>query len=136
MDQTNEQKLEILAKKVLNKVSVDDTTRQKFGSVVLILMVISIILTLIRVIQECRKNKLYGLSIDDQSKLMQQEIRTVAIKKSLLNQYRLNRIMKKQMPPQDYREYGRQLKEAILEYGSDINTEDTVTIITALNANS
>lgn len=134
MNQLNSNpKLEILAKKVLSKVNIDNATKEKFGSVVIILMVISIILTLVRAIQECRKNQLFALDNNSQCKLIREEIKNISIKKNLLNQFRLNRILKQQMPKEDYKQYGKQLKNAILEYGSTIDEEDSSTIVNALN---
>jgi hypothetical protein len=49
-------RLENLAKKVLAKTDIPQD--DNYGSVMLILMVISIIISLVRVVQECQKNKM------------------------------------------------------------------------------
>ena len=48
-------KLREIAEKVLKRAHIPND--EKFGSVIAILMMISIILTVIRVLQECNKNK-------------------------------------------------------------------------------
>jgi uncharacterized protein YqeY len=51
--QIDDQKLKAIAQKVINNAGLAND--EKFGSVMAILMMISIILTVIRVLQECNK---------------------------------------------------------------------------------
>ena len=54
----NNQDLQKIAEKVINKVNIQSKDKEKFGSVIIILSVISILLTLIRVMQECNRSKI------------------------------------------------------------------------------
>lgn len=124
-------KLENLAKKVLSKTDIPDN--QNYGSVILILMVISIIISLIRVIQECNKHKLRNLDIIGQKNLMKSEIADISIRRTWLNQMRLNRIIKKHMSKEDYPKYGSQLKNAILDCGPDLTDDDAMALVNVIN---
>lgn len=126
-------KLENLAKKILAKTDIQNNINDNYGSVILILMVISIIISLIRVIQECQKNKLVNLNLADQKELMKSEISNISIKRTWLNQLRLNRIIKRHMSKEEYSKYGAQLKNAILDYGPELNDEDTTALVNLIN---
>lgn len=125
-------KLENLAKKIISKTDIPNDDNN-YGSVMLILMVISIIISLIRVIQECNKNKLKNLDLTGQRDLMKSEISNISIKRTWINQLRLNRIMKKHMSKEDYIKYGSQLKNAILECGPELTDEDTSALVNVIN---
>jgi|LakMenE18May11ns_1017448.scaffolds.fasta_scaffold9187854_1 hypothetical protein len=124
-------RLENLAKKVLAKTDIPQD--DNYGSVMLILMVISIIISLVRVIQECQKNKLANLDISGQKDLMKSEISNISIRKTWLNQLRLNRILKRHMSKEDYVKHGSQLKNAILECGPELDDEDTTALVNVIN---
>lgn len=129
--------LEKLAKKIISKVSSDTepkkTTEERFGSVILILMVISIIISLVRVIQECNKSKLSTLNNHNQASIMQEEIKNVCIKKTWLNQLRLSRIIRQNMSKEDNKKYGASLRDAILNSGSDITQKESLALVNAIN---
>ena len=95
----------------------------------MILMVISIILTLVRVIQECNKpdNKLSGV------KMLNSSINNICVKKTWWNQMRLSRIIKKQLSKEDYKEYGNDLKNAILDCGISLTEDESLTLMEASN---
>lgn len=122
-------KLEAIANKVIDKMNVEHTKR--YGSVILILMVIGIILSLIRVIQECNANKTVSLNTYEQNNFVCSEIRTVCIKKNIFTQWRLKKIIKQKLSPEDYKEYGLSLQKAIMDTGINITEEETSTLIEA-----
>jgi hypothetical protein len=124
-------KLENLAKKVLAKT--DMPQDDNYGSVMLILMIISIVISLVRVIQECQKNKLRNMNLSGQKELMKSEISNISIRRTWLNQLRLNRIIKKHLSKEDYIKYGSQLKNAILDYGPELNDEDVTALVNVIN---
>ena len=126
-------KLELIAKKVVNRLDSKYTNKDNYGSVILILMVISIILTVVRVIQECNNKKLFNLDRNDRNKIMKQQINTISIKRTWLNQIRLNRIVRQNMSKSDYNEYGEELKQAIMDVGSNLTEEESLTLMEAAN---
>jgi hypothetical protein len=125
-------RLENLAKKVISKTDIPQD--DNYGSVMLILMVISIIISLVRVIQECQKNKLSGADKSSQEQLMKSEIENISIRRTWLNQLRLNRIIKNHMSKEEYNKYGHELRNAILDSGSELDNEDTAALVNIINA--
>lgn len=125
-------KLEAIASKIMS--NMNSKPSEKHGSIILILMIISITLTLVRVIQECNKSELSGSSPKEQVKTLNQEIKTLSIKRTWLNQLRLNRIIKNQLSKEDYKTYGSSLKTAIMDVGSHLTEEESQTLLEAANA--
>lgn len=125
-------KLEAIASKIMS--NMNSKPSEKHGSIILILMIISITLTLVRVIQECNKSELSRSSPKEQAKTLNQEIKTLSIKRTWLNQLRLNRIIKNQLSKEDYKTYGSSLKTAIMDVGSHLTEEESQTLLEAANA--
>ena len=124
-------KLESIANKVASSMSVKPS--EEHGSIILLLMIISITLTLVRVIQGCNKSKLFGLNGKEQARTLNREMKTLSIKRSWLNQLRLNRIIKNQLSKEDYKAYGSSLKTAIMDVGSNLTDEESQTLVEAAN---
>lgn len=126
------EKLEAIANKILNKT--DIKPEQNYGSVLIILSVISIVLTLIRVIQECNKNELHGMSDpDDKCKLYSAEIKTLSFRKGLWTKMRIRKLIKKEFPPSLFEKYHLSLTNALINYGQNITDEDVKTLIEGLH---
>jgi hypothetical protein len=125
-------KLEKIANKVIKKINVP--AQDQYQSVILVVMVISVILSLIRVVQECDNKKLKLLSNKkDQAQFMQQSVKNICIKKNLLNQWRLKKIIKQKLSPEDYKNLGDQLKKAIMDVGVDLTDDESLTLMEAAN---
>lgn len=122
-------KLEAIATKVAAKIH--SANKDKYGSIVLILMIISIILTLVRVIQECNKNRLISFNPHQRHKFMHNEMQNICIKRSLFNKWRLRKIIKEKLSVENYKEYGDQLRDAILDTGIDLTEEECFTLVEA-----
>jgi hypothetical protein len=124
--------LEKIANKVIKKINVPP--QDQYQSVILVVMVISVILSLIRVVQECDNKKLKLLSNKkDQAQFMQQSVKNICIKKNLLNQWRLKKIIKQKLSPEDYKNLGDQLKKAIMDVGVDLTDDESLTLMEAAN---
>lgn len=123
-------KLENLAKKVINKANIKNET---YGiDPITIILVISVILTLIRVIQECRKKR----TLDDkmsEALNLRHTIVNLSIKNNWLNNYRLNKILKQHLSKKQYQQYGVSLKNAIMEVGKNLNDDESLTLLEASN---
>lgn len=125
--------LEKIANKILAKTQ-PDFDKDNHGSVILILTIIGIILSLIRVIQECRKNKLKNLfSNNEQVQFMTQEVRSICIKKNLLTKWRLSRIIKQKLSNEDYKLIGSKLQQAIMDVGSNLTEEECLVLLEESN---
>ena len=126
-------KLELIAKKVLYKTDLEKSKSNTYGSVIIILMVISIIISAIRMIQECNKHKLFNLDRNNKSNIMKAEINKLSIRRTWLNQIRLSRIIRQNMSREDYQLYGEQLRSAIMDVGSNLTEDESLTLVEAAN---
>jgi hypothetical protein len=128
----NDEQLKAIAAKVLNKAGVPQ--EENFGSVIAILMMISIILTVIRVLQECNKNKLSGnYTSQDKYNLYGSEIKEYSARRGLYTQMRIKRILRRELPKEQYAKYGIQLLNAILDTGADLKDDEVITLVEAAN---
>lgn len=124
--------LKKIAEEVRIKANIPE--EEEFGSVIAILMVISIILTVIRVIQECNKTTLITLSSSqDKYKLYGAEIRSYSIKKSWWSKLRLKKLIKKRMSKEQYQKYGLALQNSIFDTGVALKDDEIVTLVEAAN---
>ena len=126
-------KLEAIAAKVLQKMNKSDIPSDQYGSVIAIIMVIGVILTLVRIIQECNHTKLLKFNTQEKAKLMHNEIQGICIKRSLINKWRLSRIIKQKLSPDDYKLYGAKLRDAIMDTGPELTEDETYALVEATN---
>ena len=127
---TIDPKLSNLAQKIITKANIKNENHG-FDPITIII-VIGVILSLIRVIQECRskrrKNDKMSEALD-----LRHTIVNLTIKDNWLNNYRINRILKQHLSKQQYKEYGVSLKNAIMEVGKSLNDEESLTLLEATN---
>lgn len=127
------EKLRDIAIKVLNKSTVEKDPVYGFA-VVTILMIISIILTCVRILQECNKN-------DDTKKFTQTEkcalygdqIKTYSIRKGWFTKMRLKKILRREMGPDDYAKYSISIISALLDTGETLTDDEITTLVEAAN---
>jgi len=127
----NKQILENIAKNIINKAHIENP---ECGSVLLVLTVIGVVLNLIRVIQECNKKEESSLSSkQDVYSLYQKEIKDLSIRKGWFTKMRIKKLLRKELTSNDYNKYSLSLTSAIMDAGENISTEDTQTLIEAIN---
>lgn len=132
MDNKDSEKLKDLAQKVIKNSGLEK--EEKFGSVVMILMVISIILTAVRVLQECNKNKASLLSSkQDKYNLYGEDIKTFSLRQGWFTKMRIKKIIRKELSPDDYRQYSLKLLSGILTTGENITDDEVMTLVEASN---
>jgi hypothetical protein len=125
-------KLEAIAMKVMDKMDLSNKS-DKYGNIIVVIMVIGIILSLIRVIQECN-NKQFGiLNKEQKAKRMQEQVKSICISRNFLNKWRLRRIIKDKLSSEDYNLYGAKLRDAILDTGVDLTEDESYTLVEAAN---
>lgn len=125
-------KLKTISKNILAKAKVPE--EEKFGSIIAILMVISIILTIIRVIQECHKKKLSSFSSSQEKyDLYGAEIKEYAVKRGWFTKMRIKKLLRQNMSRDQYAKYGMQLLNAILDSGENLSSEEVMTLVEAAN---
>ena len=128
----NDSQLKHIGSKVLAKAGIPE--EEKFGSVIAILMIISIILTVIRVLQECNKNKLSGeYSAQDKYDLYGQEIKEYSKRRGWFTKMRIKKILRKELSPDQYAKYSLSLLNALLDTGENLNNEEVSSLVEAAN---
>lgn len=128
-------KLEAIALKVMDKMNLSKTSydKDKYGNIIVILMIIGIILALIQIIQKCNETKLSLFNRGEQSKFMRDEIKNICIKKNIINTWRLRNIVKQKLTAEDYKNYGKQLRSAIMDTGPELTEDEVYTLMEASN---
>lgn len=128
----NDKKLEAIATKILNTANIDPN--QKFGSVIAILMIISIVLTLVRVLQECNKNKLSAnCSSSDKYELYGQEIKEYSLRRGWFTKMRIKKILRRELDKEQYEKYSLALINALLDTGENLNNQEVLCLVEAAN---
>lgn len=125
------EKLKELAQKVLKRVNINE--EEKFGSIIAILMVISIILTLVRVLQECNKEKTQNMTSIDKTAVYGESIRSFSNKRGWFTRMRIKRIIRKELTQEEFNKYGIKLTEALLDIGENLKDDEVSTLVEAAN---
>ena len=126
------EKLKNIAEKVRRLANIPE--EENFGSVIAILMIISIILTLIRVLQECNKNKLsQNSTAQDKYDLYGTEMRQYSSRRGWFTKMRIKKILRQKMSREQYNKYSLPLLEALLSTGENLTDDDVVTLVENAN---
>lgn len=129
----NNEKLKNIAIKILEKSSVPKEDNYGFA-VVTILMIISIVLTCIRILQECNKNTLSSLSTQEEKcGLYSQQIKSFSQRRGWFTQMRIKKIMRREMNREDYNKYSFSILNALLETGEVLTDDEVATLVEAAN---
>jgi len=127
----NEQ-LRLIANKVIKNAGLSDD--EHFGSVVIILMVVSIVLTCIRILQECNNKQNYSsLSKSEKYNLYGEQIRSFSKNQGWFTKMRIKKVLRRELSPEDYRKYGLRLLSSILTVGENIKDDEVQTLVEASN---
>jgi hypothetical protein len=126
------EKLKAVAEKIRKLSNIPE--EETFGSVIAILMIISITLTLIRVLQECNKNKLsQNYTAKDKYNLYGSEIRSYSMKRGWFTKMRLKKLIRQKMSKDQYSKYGLPLLNAMLDTGENLKDDEVVTLVETAN---
>jgi|688.fasta_scaffold465994_1 hypothetical protein len=124
--------LDKIAKKVIDNMKL--TNDKDYGiDPITIIIVIGVILSLIRVIQECRANRKLVKNKQEIASMMKKEIQEVILKNTWLNRLRLQRIIKKNITKDQYKIYGKALQNSIMETGINLTDDEVYTLMEAAN---
>jgi len=124
-------KINNIARKVLKDSNIPED--QNFGSVIAILMMVSIMLTVIRILQECNKNKTQNMTANDKCAVYGENIRSYSKKRGWFTRMRIKRIVKKQLNAEDFNKYGIKITEALLDTGENLTDDEVSTLVEAAN---
>jgi hypothetical protein len=124
-------KLKAIAVKVLEKSTMPKEETYGFA-VVTILMIISIILTCIRILQECNKNKLSdNCTAQDKYALYGTDIKEYSARRGWFTKMRIKKILRRELSREDYQKYSFHLLNAILETGEQLKDNEIITLVEA-----
>lgn len=127
----NEAYLSGVADKILSKVKPQDS--ENHGFVITTLMIISIVLTLIRVIQECNKSKIQNFSQTEKCDYFGDQIKEKTIKRSWFTKMVVKKSIRKELPTDAYKEYGISLMNSILDTGENLSNNEISALVEAAN---
>ena len=128
----NDIKLKKIASKVCSNAKISED--EKFGSIIAILMVISIILTLVRVLQECNKNKLKdNCASQEKYALYGKEMKNYSARRGWFTKMRIKKALRQVMSKEDYIKYNFQLLNALLDTGANLNDDEIITLVENAN---
>lgn len=129
----NSEKLKNIAIKILNKTNVEKKDNYGFA-IVTILMIISIVLTCIRIIQECNKSNLSAdASMDAKCAVYGEQIKTYSLRRGWFTKMRLKKILRREMSADEYSQYGLSILNALLDTGEVLTQEEIQTLVEAAN---
>ena len=127
----NNEKLKAIAIKILEKSRVPKEDSYGFA-IVTILMIISIILTCVRILQECNKNKLSAQSTaQDKYSMYGEQLHTFSERKGWFTKMRIKKILRREMKKEDYEKYSLSILTALLDTGEILTDDEIVTLVEA-----
>jgi hypothetical protein len=125
-------KVKNIGERVMKQAGIPE--EEQFGSVLAILMVISIILTLIRVLQECNKNKLStDCTEQDKYSLYAEEIKNYSIRKGWFTKLRIKKALRQNMSREQYAKYSVRLLSALLDNGENLKDDEIIALVETSN---
>lgn len=127
-----QKKLENIANKVISKMP-NQNQDENFGFVITTLMIISIILTLVRVIQECNKKQMVAYTQQEKYLLFNKQTKELSIKRNWFTKMTIKKIIRKQMKKEDYKIYSYDLMSAILDAGENLTEDEVKTLVETTN---
>jgi hypothetical protein len=123
--------VELIAKRIVKDANADDP---ECGSVLLVLTIIGVVLSLIRVIQECNKKEASGLfSAQEKTGLYHSEIKNLSVRRGFFTRARIKKALRRELSQADYEKHGLNLTDAIINNGQKITTEETEVLMRAAN---
>ena len=124
----NQEKLKEIASRVLQKAnyqSDDSVETDEHGSVIAVIMIISTMLTLITIIQECNKNK--------DKQFYANRIRDFSVRRGWFTKMKIKRVLRRELAPEDYKKNAASLVNAILDEAATMKEEDLITLLESAN---
>jgi hypothetical protein len=129
----NNEKLKAIAIKILDKSTLPKEDNYGFA-IVTILMMISIILTCVRILQECNKNKLTSQSTaQDKYAIYGEQLHTFSERRGWFTKMRIKKILRREMTREEYNKYSLSILNALLETGEILTDDEIQTLVENAN---
>jgi hypothetical protein len=133
MTTPDNEKLKVIAVKILEKSNVQKDEVYGFA-IVTILMIISIVLTCVRILQECNKNKLSASSTaEDKYSIYGEQLHTFSERRGWFTKMRIKKILRREMNREDYEKYSLSILNALLETGEVLTDDEIQTLVENAN---
>lgn len=104
---------------IADKVVLNMKKEDNYDAIITIIMIVGIVLTLIRIMQECDSDK---------ARLLKR-IHTLSKRKSWLSKWRLKNIIKKQIPKEIYNGYGVSICNSLMQVGENLTDEELTVLL-------
>ena len=126
--------LNILAKDIQKKILSEVKEKDVYSiDPITIILIISVIVNIIRVIQECNKKEIDSLQNSEKVELLSTDVKFRSIHNSFLTRWRLKSIIKSHLDRKQYQVYGDAMLKVLLEAGKNITTEQVIAIMEHTN---
>ena len=125
------ERLREIANSIIKKAGLSNN--EYFCSTMAILMVISIVLSAIRILQECNKNRTKDMDIKEKCVVYGEEIKDFSSKRGWFTKLRIKRLLKREMKKEEYEQYGLKLLESILDIGESLRDDQIKTLVENAN---
>ena len=127
----NKEQLKNIALKVLSQTNMPKNNEHTFDPFT-ILMIISVILTCIRILQECNKNKLNkDCTAQDKYALYSEQVKEYSLRKGWFTKMRIKKILRREMKPDDYNKYSLSITNSLLNNGETLTDEELQILVEA-----
>lgn len=120
-----------LATEILNKTTKDiDKENDKYGFIdpITIIICISIIVNVIRVIQECKK-KSQLMPVRERKEYLTAEIKSLSFNDSFFTRLKARRVIKQKLTKEQYKKYGESMLAAIIDTGKYIKDDQVEALL-------
>jgi hypothetical protein len=125
-----ENKVELLAEEIYNKTMSQIDKSELHGiDPLTIIIIIGIIVNIIRVIQECNKDKVSKLAKSERTELLSTDMKFRAFQHGWLTRLKLKRIVKKYLTKDQYKEYGEPILKSLLDVGKTVKEEQVSALL-------
>ena len=102
---------------------------EKFGSVLIAIMVIGIIVNVIRVIQECEEDKKNLYNKTEYAGFIKNRIIEMSNRRSFMSTMKLKRILRKNLDKEVYDKYKTQLVNGLFKTGTELTENEIYTLL-------
>ena len=106
---------------------------ENFGSIILTIMIVGIIVNLVRVTQECNKNKVRELDQEAKNKYNAGHIKSLCSDRGWFTKMRIKKAIRQQLGTEKYKEYGNVLLASIMDTGENLTDEKLIELVEVSN---
>lgn len=108
---------------------IDEDTPEYGVDPITIIICISIIVSIIRVIQECNKNKTYKLSTGEKADFLSTDIKFRSNHSSFITRMQIRGVLKKHLTREQFKKYGNAAVISLLDLGKTVTEEQVSALL-------